>query len=162
MILYNCSGYRNGTNYSITTVLDSSKTVILINNVSLGNYGLGFVIQQTNSWMNPFSVTNDDFVSIDTLGVRGLRNVDGSLPDLEFMHLASGSDLIDAGVNVGLPFNDAAPDLGAFETDGIPNSIENENVVNQFYLQQNYPNPFNPIQNKLAIFSRLISITKNI
>ena len=61
------------------------------------------------------------------------------------MHLAPGSDLIDGGVNVGLPYNDAAPDLGAFETDGIPSSVEDENVVvNQFYLQQNYPNPFNP------------------
>jgi hypothetical protein len=95
--------------------------------------------------MSPFNVTNEDFVSIDTLGVRGLRNADGSLPDLEFLHLASGSDLIDAGVDVGLPYNDAAPDLGAFETDGIPNMVEDENVVvNQILLQQNYPNPFNP------------------
>jgi hypothetical protein len=147
MILYNCTGYRNGTNYSITTSLDSNKTAILINNASLYNYGslANFVIQQTNSWMNPFTVTDDDFVSIDTLGVRGPRNADGSLPDLEFMHLAPGSDLIDAGIPVGLPYNDAAPDLGAFETDGIPSSVEDENVVvNQFYLQQNYPNPFNP------------------
>jgi len=48
-------------------------------------------------------------------------------------------------VYVGLPYNDAAPDLGAFETDGIPSSVGNEDVViNQFYLEQNYPNPFNP------------------
>ena len=147
MTLYNCSGYRNGTNYSITTALDSSKTATLINNVSLGNYGslAGFVIQQTNSWLPPFIVTNDDFVSIDTLGVRGPRNADGSLPELNFMHLASGSDLIDAGVPVGLPYNGTAPDLGAFETDGIPSLIEDEEIiVNEFYLQQNYPNPFNP------------------
>ena len=32
------------------------------------------------------------------------------------MHLAADSDLIDAGLNVGLPFNGPAPDLGAFET----------------------------------------------
>ena len=147
MTLYNCSSYRNGTNYSITTPLDSSKTATLINNVSLGNYGslAGFVIQQTNSWLPPFIVTNDDFVSIDTLGVRGPRNADGSLPELNFMHLASGSDLIDAGVPVGLPYNGTAPDLGAFETDGIPSLIEDEEIiVNEFYLQQNYPNPFNP------------------
>ncbi len=31
------------------------------------------------------------------------------------MHLTSGSYLIDAGLNVGLPYNGAAPDLGAFE-----------------------------------------------
>ena len=30
--------------------------------------------------------------------------------------LALGSPLIDAGVNVGLPFSGKAPDIGAFET----------------------------------------------
>ncbi|MBK7629522.1 MAG: right-handed parallel beta-helix repeat-containing protein [Ignavibacteriales bacterium] len=147
MTLYNCSAYRNGTNYSITTNLDSSKTATLINNVSIGNYGslAGFVIQQSNSWLSPFIVTNEDFISIDTLGVRGPRNADGSLPDLQFMHLASGSDLIDAGVPVGLPFNGSAPDLGAYETAGIPNSINFEiRPINEFKLNQNYPNPFNP------------------
>jgi hypothetical protein len=32
------------------------------------------------------------------------------------MHLAQGSDLIDAGVNVGMPFAGSASDLGCFET----------------------------------------------
>ena len=43
------------------------------------------------------------------------RNEDGSLPNIDFMKLVSGSDLIDKGINVGLPYNGAAPDLGAFE-----------------------------------------------
>jgi len=146
MTLYNCSGYRNGTNYSITTSLDSSKTAILINNLALDSYGslASFVIQQTNSWMNPFIVTDEDFISIDTLGVRGPRNSDGSLPAINFLHLATGSDLIDAGVPVGLPYNNSAPDLGAFETDGIPNFVNEINSANDFRLNQNYPNPFNP------------------
>lgn len=37
--------------------------------------------------------------------------------------LAAGSPAIDAGTLVGLPFNDSWPDIGAFETDGIPGSI---------------------------------------
>lgn len=118
MILYNCTGYRDGTNYSIISALDTGKVAVLINCDVLGNFGsLGsFVDQQTDSWLSPFNVTNGDFVSTDTAGVRGPRKSDGSLPDIEFMHLAAGSDLIDAGTDVGLPFNGTAPDLGAFET----------------------------------------------
>jgi hypothetical protein len=37
------------------------------------------------------------------------------LPDVTFFHLKAGSDLIDKGVDVGLPFNGSAPDLGVFE-----------------------------------------------
>src|SRR4029077_20715569 len=47
------------------------------------------------------------------------RKADGSLPDIDFMRLVAGSHLIDAGVDVGLPFNGSAPDLGYFETAGI-------------------------------------------
>jgi hypothetical protein len=147
MTLYNCSGYRNGTNYSIITALDSNKTATVINSLALGNYGslANFVVQEKNSWLSPFNVTNDDFVSIDTIGVRGPRNPDGSLPEISFMHLASGSDLIDAGVPVGLPYNGVAPDLGAFETPGIPSLANNKLIViDQFKLEQNFPNPFNP------------------
>jgi len=43
------------------------------------------------------------------------RNSDGSLPNIDFMKLVSGSDLIDKGIDVELPFNGIAPDLGAFE-----------------------------------------------
>jgi hypothetical protein len=125
MTLYNCTAYRNGTNYSIPFPLNTGKTATIINSVALGIYGpLGsFVVQQTNSWLGSFNVTNEDFISIDTSGVRGERKADGSLPDVNFMHLASGSDLIDAGTDVGLPYYDNAPDLGAFES-GIAVPVE--------------------------------------
>ena len=46
----------------------------------------------------------------------GPRQADGSLPDLGgFMRFKSTSHLINAGVNVGLPYIGPAPDLGAFE-----------------------------------------------
>jgi hypothetical protein len=45
----------------------------------------------------------------------GPRRPDGSLPILTFMRPVWGSHLIDTGVNVGLPFTYAAPDMGAFE-----------------------------------------------
>lgn len=147
MTLYNCTGYNNGINYSITAEIGPSKSAILINNASLGNYGFlsAFVMQQKNSWLSPFIVSNDDFLSVDTAGLRGSRKQDGSLPDVNFLHLANGSDLIDAGVQVGIPFYGSAPDLGAFESDSILSLIEHESpLLNGFVLLQNYPNPFNP------------------
>lgn len=62
--------------------------------------------------------SSSDFVSVDTAGMNSKRKSNGELPDLGFMRLASGSDLIDAGVNVGLAFNGNAPDLGVYESTG--------------------------------------------
>ena len=146
MTLYNCTGYRNGTNYSISLALDSGKTLEVKNCLALGTFGsLGsFAIQATNSWMPPFTVTNNDFLSIDTLGVRGPRKADGSLPDVPFMHLAPGSPLINAGTEVGLPFEGSAPDLGCFETSQLVSIPDEEVAPLMVQLDQNYPNPFNP------------------
>jgi hypothetical protein len=119
MTLYNSTGYRNATNYSVSQALAAGETLTVKNCVSLGSEGTigSFAIQQTNSWMPPFVVTDVDFVSLDTAGVRGARNPDGSLPAITFMHLAPGSGLIDAGTDVGLPFNGNTPDLGCFESE---------------------------------------------
>ena len=68
-----------------------------------------------NSWQDGLTASDADFISVDGSGLDGARQSDGSLPDLDFMKLASGSDMIDAGVDVGLPYNGSAPDLGAFE-----------------------------------------------
>jgi hypothetical protein len=146
MTLYNSTGYRNATNYSVSQALAAGETLTVKNCVSLGSEGTigSFAIQQTNSWMPPFVVTDVDFVSLDTAGVRGARNPDGSLPAITFMHLAPGSGLIDAGTDVGLPFNGNTPDLGCFETDGATSVHSREGRPPTFALEQNYPNPFNP------------------
>jgi len=149
MTLYNCTGLNNKTaDYRIQRQVNAGQTVTVINCVTFnGKAEFGtFVVQQTNGWQSPFIVTQDDFVSIDTTGIRGPRKTDGSLPDIKFMHLASGSDLIDAGTNVGLTFNGSAPDLGAFEFN-ITSSVYNQNAIlpSEFTLYQNYPNPFNPV-----------------
>jgi hypothetical protein len=68
-----------------------------------------------NSWSLPVSVTAADFQSVSTTGWDAPRQPDGSLPLLPYLHLAAGSDLIDKGVNLGLPYSGTAPDLGAFE-----------------------------------------------
>ncbi|HKJ43679.1 MAG TPA: right-handed parallel beta-helix repeat-containing protein [Sunxiuqinia sp.] len=120
MQLLNCSGYNNlSANYRITRTLAAGQTLTVKNCVSYqGKVDLAdFAIEATNSWMSPFSVSAADFVTMDTTGVSGPRKADGSLPDVNFFHLAKGSDLIDVGTNVGLAFLGTAPDLGAFEYD---------------------------------------------
>jgi hypothetical protein len=149
IIFYNCSAYRNGSrNYSVTETLYTLKGKVLtvINCLAMGAYGsLLNSIQQTNSWPG-FTVDSADFVSLDTTGVRGPRKSDGSLPDVAFMHLAATSPMVNAGtVLPGILFNDAAPDLGCFET-GPPLEVKDRRteIPLDFQLLQNYPNPFNP------------------
>ncbi|WP_432379912.1 right-handed parallel beta-helix repeat-containing protein [Duganella sp. P38] len=70
-----------------------------------------------NSWnlSGVVSVTAADFRSVSTAGWDAPRQADGSLPVLPHFRLAAGSDLLNKGVNVGLPYSGSAPDLGAFE-----------------------------------------------
>ena len=80
---------------------------------ALANATLSEIDSAFNSFNGGVTVTNADFLSTSSLGMDGPRQSDGSLPLLNFMRLAASSDLIDAGTNIGLPFNGAAPDLGA-------------------------------------------------
>jgi hypothetical protein len=103
-----------------------------------------FAIQSTNSWLPPFAVTENDFLSIDPASASMPRQADGRLPDIEFMHLRPGSDLIDAGMDVGSPYLGAAADLGAFESNPISMATHSTPDETALCLFQNYPNPFNP------------------
>jgi hypothetical protein len=139
MILYNCTGYGNlVANYRIKTELAAGKVLVIKNCAELGGTAeIGaFAEQAANSWLPPFVVTAGDFRSTDPVGADGPRKADGSLPHMEYMHLAPGSDLIDGGVDAGLPFMGAAPDLGCFETglSGISDARISTVVVC-------YPNP---------------------
>jgi hypothetical protein len=68
-----------------------------------------------NSWNLPVVINDADFQGVSTDGWDAPRLPDGSLPPMPHFRLVAGSDLIDKGVNVGLPYLGAAPDLGAFE-----------------------------------------------
>lgn len=72
-----------------------------------------------NSWDNPPGITVDstDFISLDWTQLMNPRNADWSLPNITFGKLVSTSDLIDAGIDVGLPYDGSAPDLGYAEYD---------------------------------------------
>jgi uncharacterized repeat protein (TIGR02059 family) len=122
--VFNCTSFGNGNGYSIpnsTKWTDNISTYR--NNVAYANkYGAisvyGTYTHSNNSWdaVPSISVTDADFISVDATGLSGPRQADGSLPELNFMKLSAGSDLIDAGVNVGLPYQGLAPDIGAFES----------------------------------------------
>lgn len=124
--LFNNTAYQNG--YLGTDVgtggFHFDQTGIayrLMNNVSYDNVQQNAIIGSTtdesnNTWDGKVSLSAQDFLTLDATGVDGSRQSDGSLPVLDFLHLSSGSDLVDAGVNVGIPYSGDAPDLGAYET----------------------------------------------
>jgi hypothetical protein len=148
--LYNCTAYNNsGQDYMLNSqtgvVYDPTSVFTVINCAALGTIGTSFRTE-TILTTNNFLTSTSDYVSIDTIGVTGARKPDGSLPDITFMHLAAGSDLVNTGTNVGLPYFGTAPDLGCFETSVLTGVIDQSNasIPNAFTLSQNYPNPFNP------------------
>lgn len=53
--------------------------------------------------------------------------------------LKSGSTLIDAGVNVGLPFNGSAPDRGAYESISAPTASITTNVLTLTFAMTHVP-----------------------
>ncbi|MFB6340982.1 right-handed parallel beta-helix repeat-containing protein [Saccharicrinis sp. FJH62] len=118
MSMLNCTAYRNtSSNFKYYKTLAAGESLIIKNCISYqGTVDIpDFAVQATNSWLMTTPFSADDFASIDTTGISGPRKADGSLPDVPFMHLVSGSVFIDAGTDVGLPYNGSAPDLGAFE-----------------------------------------------
>jgi hypothetical protein len=121
MLLYNCTSFSNsGYNFEISEAQAAGKASKVVNCVNLsGTVNLPCATQITNSWQG-FTVNSSDFVSIDPSAAYGPRQDDGNLPDITFMHLAAGSDLIDKGtidLNVTYPYLGTKPDLGCFEYD---------------------------------------------
>jgi uncharacterized repeat protein (TIGR02059 family) len=143
MMHANNVAYRNAHGFFIYNTASSDaleRSREYYNNISYANTtsqlqaGTGALYTHThNSWNGGVSVTNADFVSVDSTGLAGPRQPDGSLPDLNFLKLATGTDLIDAGKNVGLPYIGSAPDLGAYEK-------ASESVVIPVYVSSSIAN----------------------
>jgi hypothetical protein len=118
--LLNCSSYQNGRRalgWSLGTV-----NHVVTNCLDFDTHRRSDIPSTTTSTRNTWdeatgiTVTADDFISLDDTGMLGPRAADGSLPATDFLRPAPGSDLVDAGIDVGLPFGGTAPDLGCFES----------------------------------------------
>jgi parallel beta-helix repeat protein len=126
---YNCIAV--GNNNHGFNINNNNSAHVIRNCVSLNNNGTQFFLNTETSQSNNSSSdgsggsTNNasaaDFIDFDISTTHGhlqlssTRKPDGSLPNITFLHLAEGSDLIDAGVNVGIAYSGNAPDRGAFE-----------------------------------------------
>jgi hypothetical protein len=122
-----CTAYRNGTNFNLLSRLPDNATDVpgyehlLRNNLSFGSRRLIANLDsaksdaKANSFDLDVMVEDADFRDLDESDLTQPRGADGRLPDMAFLRLVKESDLIDRGVDVGLPFDGAAPDLGAFE-----------------------------------------------
>ena len=86
-------------------------------------------VHDHNSWNGGVSLTAADFQSTDDAQLTRPRQSDGSLPVITFLQLVSNSDLINAGVNVGLPFNGTAPDITFSETGGTGTPPANQSPI---------------------------------
>jgi pectin methylesterase-like acyl-CoA thioesterase len=122
LILYNCTAWACGKNFKLQTQAHTLKNCVAFDPKSGKNFNADIsekAIQSNNTWILP-NVTADynDFVSTSVNDAIAPREADGSLPNNGFAKLKSDSDLIDKGVDVGIPYNGTAPDLGAYEYSG--------------------------------------------
>lgn len=117
--IYNSTGYNNGTyNFAFGGTLNSGEKLDFRNNLSYSSPSGADVknaTQNNNSWNLGISVGTADFVNLTTSLATVARNADGSLPYTGFLVPTISSKVFDKGVNVGLPYCGAAPELGAFE-----------------------------------------------
>jgi hypothetical protein len=115
---YNNTGFRNKNADFNMLGLNMVNTSLLRNNLAFGpnpTANLTGTDSKSNSWDLLVQVSEADFQSISIAGMDAPRRADGSLPIVPFMRLLPSSDLVDKGVDIGLPFTGSAPDLGAYE-----------------------------------------------
>ncbi|HMU45674.1 MAG TPA: right-handed parallel beta-helix repeat-containing protein, partial [Chitinophagaceae bacterium] len=128
MQIFNCVAFQNQL---AGFAVDNTEGNIFKNNFALnngGNVNIAYAVSDHNAcggsggncsnW--DLSVSTNDFYT-DPSGLTTIRQIDGSLPNISFLHLKSTAlQLIDGGVNVGIAYTGLAPDIGAFETGGAP------------------------------------------
>ena len=134
--VYNCTAFfneRGGIDFSQNNTANELRNNISYNNEQVQLYISAESVSSNNSyagtgglagpgagnggWTN--NVSDADFVDVVQgnahVQLSAARGPNGELPSISFLHLASGSDMIDTGTNVGIPFTGSAPDRGAFE-----------------------------------------------
>jgi len=117
---YNNSAFNNSQNFNMQADAGFPSSHVIRNNIAMAPgsliSNLSGGTDTFNSWTLSVTVSAADFMSMDINGMAlAARAADGSIPNNAFMRLVAGSDMIDKGTDVGLPFVGTAPDLGAFE-----------------------------------------------
>jgi MYXO-CTERM domain-containing protein len=123
------SSFDSSGNVVMTITLTGALAHIMRNNIGYPNstQNMTGVDTMFNTWDLNITPASSDFASIsdpsvsmtgmqiEGMGALGPRQADGSLPNVDFMHLSATSRMIDKGTDVKLPYLGAAPDLGAYE-----------------------------------------------
>ena len=127
----NNAAYRNGINFNMLCRKADNVTEVpgyghkMKNNLGykgrteVANLDAAASDVSGNYFNLPVKVDDKDFAGLDEADLMKPRQPNGDLPEVPFLHLVEGSDLIDRGVDVGLPYAGKAPDLGAFEFGAI-------------------------------------------
>ena len=106
------SSFDSSGNVTGTITLSGSKAHIMRNNIGFPNKNsnMGGVDTMFNTWDLNITEASTDFASTADTGCTGPREADGSMPAAcTFMHLKTGSPLIDKGTNVGFRSSAARP-----------------------------------------------------
>lgn len=117
MTIYNCSADANKTNFGFSQnkygalAVRNSLSYRASNSINCKK----ILANDFNSWNYSTTITEQDFVSIDTTEILGTRQADGSLPIMTYLHLSTTSSMIDKGTDIGIAYTGKAPDLGCFE-----------------------------------------------
>ena len=121
---FNNTGYGNHPNFDMRGINSSGASVgrgNLRNNIAYNGTATANMTgtsASNNSWNLGLPLSDAQFQSVSTSGWDAPRQANGSLPVLPNLRLAANSTLIDKGIDVGLPYQGSAPDLGAFERSG--------------------------------------------
>lgn len=123
---YNCVAVDNN-NHGFN--IDNNNSAHIIRNcISINNSGTSYMFSSavtrshnsgsgSGDWDNNAAAADFTDLNFSTAHSKlsSARKADGSLPTITFLQLAAGSDLIDAGTNVGTAYSGNAPDRGVFE-----------------------------------------------
>jgi pectate disaccharide-lyase len=136
IIVYNCIAWDCSRDFNMQDQAHVLKNCAAFNNTRMAPKDLSeSAVQDHNSWnISTITASAEDFVSIDVEHAQAPRESDGSLPNNGFARLKQGSDLIDKGINVGLPYSGLTPDLGAYEF-GLETDVTVRSSHPTFYPQ---------------------------
>lgn len=142
--LYNCTAFRNQSyNFALyNTTLTVGEHVVknCISYLPGSADNIKNATQEANSWQG-FTISADDFQSLDTTGITAARDANGKISTSTFLRLVSNSQFVNAGVYVGTPYAGTAPDLGAFEYGYVNTGVGDQNITSNSSIL-NFPNPF--------------------